>query len=255
MLRTAPHGFHGFVAFALCAALPAVAIADEEAGFDVAEIFFELNHTDGDLGLHGFIDGDAWKRLRITGPEQRSRSLLDVAVKGRLKQQGLAELFFESAEPGFDELAPEDFFARFPEGTYEVEGVTLDGAKLESEIEISHVLPAPARNLSISGVSAAENCDADPLPQVSPPIVIDWDPVTTSHPEIGADGDVEIADYELVLEFEDGGLVMSVQLPPSVTEMEVPDTFIGLADSFKFEILARDENGNRTAVESCFELD
>jgi len=255
MLRTPRFLLNELVAFVLIGASPAMAIADDEPTFDIAEIFFELNHTDGDLGLHGFIDGDAWKRLKITGPGKQNRSLLNVAVQGRLKQQGLTELFFESAEPGFDELSPEQFLERFPEGTYEVGGVTLDGEKLESEVEISHVMPAPAGNIRISGVAAAENCDADPLPAVSPPIVISWDPVTTSHPEIGADGDVEIAEYELVLEFEDGGLEMSVQLPPSVTTMEIPSTFISLADSFKFEILARDVNGNRTAVESCFEVD
>jgi hypothetical protein len=252
MLRSPRFLLYELVALVLIAATPAIAASDDEP-FDVAEIFFELNHTDGDLGLHGFVDGDAWKQLTIGRPKKSS--LLQVTVQGRLKQQGMTELFFESAEPGFDELSPDQFFERFPEGTYVVKGVTLDGEKLKSEVEISHVMPAPAGNIEISGVSAAENCDADPLPAVSPPIVISWDPVTTSHPDIGADGDVEIAEYELVLEFEDGGLEMSVHLPPSVTAMEVPSAFIGLADSFKFEILARDVNGNRTAVESCFEVD
>ena len=255
MLRTSPLSFHELVAFVLIAATPAIASGGEKVPFDVAEIFFELNHTDGDLGIHGSIDGDAWRRLTIDGPGKHGRSLLNVAAQGRLKQQGLTEVFFESDEPGFDELSPEEFFERFEEGTYEVRGVTLDGEKLESEVEISHVLPAPAGNIRISGVAAAENCDAVPLPEVSPPIVIDWDPVTSSHPDIGADGAVAIANYEVVLEFEDGGPVMSVELPPSVTAIQIPSAFINLADSFKFEILARDENGNRTAVESCFDLD
>ena len=255
MFRTSCSLLNELVAFVLIAATPAIALAQDDPAFDIAEVFFELNHTDGDLGIHGQIDGDEWKRLSIDGPGKQNRSLLNIAVQGRLKQQGLTELFFESAEPGFDELSPEEFFERFPEGTYEVKGVTLDGEKMESEVEISHVMPAPAGNIRISGVAAAANCDVVPLPEVSPPIVIDWDPVTSSHPDVGTDGDVEIASYELVLEFEDGGLEMSVQLPPSVTAMEIPSTFIGLADSFKFEILARDENGNRTAVESCFEID
>lgn len=36
-------------------------------------------------------------------------------------------------EPSFDELLPEEFFLRFPEGTYETEGRTLDGDKIEIE--------------------------------------------------------------------------------------------------------------------------
>ena len=51
--------------------------------------------------------------------------MLNVRVKGRLQKQGLTEFFFESAEPTFDELEPADFFKRFPEGEYEIEGKRL----------------------------------------------------------------------------------------------------------------------------------
>jgi hypothetical protein len=37
----------------------------DEIPFDEAEIFFELNDTDGDLGIHALIDGDAWKSLQF----------------------------------------------------------------------------------------------------------------------------------------------------------------------------------------------
>ena len=46
-----------------------------------------------------------------------------------------------------------------------------------------------------------------------------------------------------------------VELSPDVTELEVPPTFTALADDFKLEILVREQSGNRTAIESCFELD
>lgn len=36
-----------------------------EIPFSEAEIFFELNNTDGDLGIHSSIDGDAWKRRGV----------------------------------------------------------------------------------------------------------------------------------------------------------------------------------------------
>src|SRR5210317_263821 len=98
---------------------------DEEIPFDEAELFFDLNNTDGDLGIHALIDGDAWKRLIIE--DTKERKMLDVKVKGRLRKQGLTEIFFESAEPTFDELDPDDFFERFPAGEYEIEGTTLKG--------------------------------------------------------------------------------------------------------------------------------
>ena len=62
----------------------------------------------------------------------------------RLRRQGLTEIFFEGAEPSFDELPPATFFGRFPEGIYDVEGVTLDGEGRESEVEITHRMPAAA---------------------------------------------------------------------------------------------------------------
>ncbi len=185
--------------------------------------------------------------------------MLKVSVKGRMKKQGLTEIFFESAEPTFDELSPEDFFKRFPAGTYEIEGETLDGEELESEVELTQVMPAPAGNVTISGEAAAEDCDADPLPEVSEPVVIRWDPVTESHPDLGAfSADIEIVKYQLVVEREEPELLeLSVDLPPDVTEYEVSSDFTAQdsGDGFKFEILVREASGNQTAIESCFELE
>lgn len=223
----------------------------QEIPFGEASLFFELNDTDGDLGIHGLVDGDEWKKLEIEDPFERS--MLDIQVTGRLRRQGLTELFFESAEPPFDELSPEAFFRRFPPGAYEFSGRTLGGDELESTVVLSHVMPAPAANLTVSGIPAAENCDADPLPSVSTPVIIGWDPVTQSHPQIGQSGAVEVAKYQVVVERDD--LVLSVDLPDDVTEFEVPSGFIDLADAIKFEIIVRAANGNQTATESCFEIE
>lgn len=224
-----------------------------EIPFSEARLLFELNHTDGDLGFHGLIDGDAWKRLEIEAPDERE--LLNVLVRGSLRKQGLTEIFFESAEPSFDELPPARFFRRFPAGTYEISGVTLEGAELESTVEVSHVLPAPPASIRLSGVAAAENCDADPLPSVSDPVIISWNPVTTSHPEVGESGAVEVDHYQLIVEREEPSLlIFSVELPSNVTAFEIPENFTALGDAFKFEIVVRGTNGNQTAVESCFEL-
>ena len=225
--------------------------AQREVPFDEAQLFFELNDTDGDLGIHASIDGGPWVSLTIEGPGDVR--LLDIISRGKLRRQGMTQLFFESAEPPFDELAPAIFFRRFPEGRYEIEGIAQDGQELESTAVLSHVLPAPPDNIRLSGLPAAEDCDAEPLPMPSVPVVIDWDPVTSSHPEIGKSGPIRIAQYQLFVE-RDGLVKFSLELPPTVTRFTVPTGVTRLAKEFKFEIIARATNGNNTAVESCFRL-
>jgi hypothetical protein len=232
-----------------------LAWAEDEIPFDEANVFFELNDTDGDLGIHSLIDGEPWKRLGIEDPNERE--MLNIRVNRRLKRQGLTELFFESAEPTFDELAPEEFFMRFPEGVYEVEGVSLEGEALESEVEVTHLMPAPPinNNLQVSGVDASEDCDED-VPLVGAPIVISWDPIELSHPDLGRTNElIEVEQYQVVVEDEESGATLSVELPPDVTSYQVSDDFIGLAGEFKYEVLVREASGNQTATESCFAVE
>ncbi len=227
-----------------------------EIPFAVASIFFELNDTDGDLGIHALIDGEPWKELEIEDPA--GRRMLNVRTAGRLTRQGLTELFFESAEPEFAELPPEVFFERFPEGQYEVEGETLDGFELESEVQITHLVPARPDNIAINGVPASDDCDElVPVINGENGVVISWDPVTLSHPELGRTNEpIEVVLYQVVVEREEPTpLVFSVELPPSVTEIDVPEGFLELGDEFKYEILTREASGNQTAFESCFELE
>ncbi len=223
---------------------------DQEIPFDVAKIFIALNDTDGDLGIAAFIDGEAWRKLNIYDPDEER--ILTLRITGRLRRQGLTEFAIESNEPSFDELSPRTFFRRFPEGEYEVEGITLDGQEIEGEVELSHVLPAPPSNLQVSGREVPEDCEEDSGPTIRGPVEISWDAVTRSHPDLGQPGDIEIVEYEVVVENDD--LVFSVRLEPSVTSVEIPAAFIAQADEFSVEILATAANGNRTATESCFEV-
>ena len=237
--------------------------------FDEAFIFFELNNTDGDLGIQALIDGDAWTVLKIVDPNELE--ILQINGEGSLGQQGLTELFFESAEPTFDELLPVEFFDRFPEGIYEIEGLTLDGEEMESESELTHVMPAPPEP-TVNGLPMAVQCDDEEpgydITGTSAPVTIAWPAVTTSHPdpETGGAGvfppvGVVIHNYEVVVEADievDGDeleVVFSVILPPGETSMTVPEEFLELSDEFKYEILAREESFNQTAVESCFVLE
>ncbi len=247
---------------------------DEEIPFDEARLFFELNDTDGDLGIHAKVDGGPWRRLSMEDPNERR--ILGIEARGRLRRQGLTEIFFESAEPPFESdepgeaLPPEIFFRRFPEGTYEIEGVSLDREELESEVELTHVMPAPPV-VTVNALPMAEQCDDEEpgydAPSLTPPVVIAWVPVTESHPDPDGGGagvqppvPVTIKNYEVVVETdleidgEEFTTVMHAVVPADITEMSIPAEFLAQSDSFKYEILAREESDNQTAVESCFEI-
>ena len=245
------------------------------APFEVAEIFFELNDTDGDLGIHALIDGGPWVELTIDDGSKNS-VILGVQGQGNVGDPpnplGLTEIFFESAEPPFDELKPGDFFALFPKGIYAVSGTTTDGDDLRSTTKVTHLMPAPASGISVSGTPidpGAVDCDEGPIPKVpDDAVIISWDEVTMSHPDPDGGGAgvqppkaVTIINYQVVVEVElsvqgkDFASVFSVILPPDETSMTVPPEVIALGDEFKFEILAREKSFNQTAVESCFEID
>ncbi len=240
----------------------------DEIEFDEADVYAELNNTDGDLGFHGLIDGEGWKRLMIEDP--KGKKILNVRAKKILRQQGLTELFFESAEPTFDELSPEEFFNRFPAGVYEIVGVTLDGEELESEDLFRHVMPAAPDGITVNGVPInleVVDCEVGPIPEVvleeGEDVLIVWESVTTNHPDIGEAGDIEVAHYQVVIEFEtpdEFESTSSTFLPADVSASTIPYSTIELGldggeGEFKFEILVKeDEGGNQTATESCFEV-
>ena len=227
--------------------------------YDEAEIFFELNNTDGDLGIHALIDGEDWRSLSIR--DKKKKKLLDILVAGSLRRQGLTEIFFESAEPNFDDLDPEEFFDRFPPGTYRISGKTTEGGKLKSETEITHVIPA-GPVFTINGIPARplddSDCDEENPTEISNPIVIRWNAVTESHPDLGEeDADIEIIKYEAVAEWEDEEeqvFTSNVLIQPDGSasyEVTVSPEFFVDGTEVKFEVLAREESFNQTATESC----
>jgi hypothetical protein len=226
---------------------------------DEAEILAELNDTDGDLGFHALLDGEAWDRLILKDPN--GRQVLSVRPGRSLAEQGLTELFFESDEPAFEELSPAEFFERFPEGRYTISGRTLEGDRLAGTAKFSHRMPAPVGNVLVSGVPLAEDCEGEDPPVVGEPVVISWDPVTTAHPEIGnptAPAPIVIERYQVVVEREEPTLLVhSIDLPGDLSayEITVPAEFIALGTEFKYEIVVRARNDNQTALESCFALE
>ena len=233
---------------------------EDELEFEEWEIFFELNDTDHDLGIHALLDGDAWKKIRIEDPDENT--LLGLKLLNGLKKQGLTELFFESAEPVFDELDPEEFFERFPPGEYEVEGRTVEGEEIEGETELTHTIPAPPGNLTINGIPArpldGSDCDEENPAELSNPVVVAWDAVTNTHAELGEPGEVEVLRYQIVAEWENEDEVTFVSsvdiVPDGDTEhysITVSPEFFVDETEFKFEALVRETSYNQAAVESC----
>ena len=233
--------------------LAGLAVATSAQDFEESDIYFELNDTDGDLGIHALIDGDAWRTLVIENPDGRRE--LSVSLNGGMRRQGLTELFFESAEPSFDELGPARFLRRFPEGEYLVRATTMGGEEFEILDDVTHLIPAPPQGVRVNLRLLPENCDAEPLPSVDEPFTVRWDPVEMSHPRIGIrDEPIEVVKYQVVLENDDESLVFTFDLPPDITEIEIPGGFAASGDVLKVEVLVKEESGNQTAMESCFEV-
>ncbi len=259
---------------------PTLAAADhDEIDLDEAQLYFELNDTDGDLGIHGKADGEAWKRMKIEAPNERN--MLDIRVTSRLRRQGLTELFFESAEPTFDELDPEVFFRRFPEGVYEWEGYTLDYLELEGEVFLSHIIPEAPVVVSVGGEDENPGFELDEgelskvcweeVGSLGEDIVIQWEHVDESHYDkwsnpaneplenevkipLGASGEIEdVIYYEFVAEIDDTDYKSSSIIAPAAGEFNswtIPAEFIALAEpdedgirEIKFEIIVRVESG------------
>jgi hypothetical protein len=96
------------------------------------------------------------------------------------------------------------------------------------------------------------------VPSVGEPLTLTWDEVTESHPELGRTGEpIKVVRYELIVErtAPTTGLKFTVELPPEVTEVELPEGLAEAGDEFKAEVLVREAGGNQTAVESCFVVD
>ena len=216
------------------------AIHDDEVELDEAEVFIEFNSTDTDFGIQFFWDGEPWEKMKVEGPD--GKTVLKVKVSKSVKKQGLTEGFFESAEPPASVLPMKEFLKRFPAGDYEFEGKTLEGKEIEGETELTHIIPAPPKNLS-----PKQGAEVSP----SLPLVVSFDAVTKD-----LDGEsLEPELYQVVVETENDILrVFSIILEgdvssPSVT---VPPEFLQPDTEYKFEVIVQEESGNRTISETEF---
>jgi hypothetical protein len=150
-----------------------------------------------------------------------------VRARGRLRNFALTELFFEPAEPAFDEFPFRRFKKRFPEGKYTWSGRTVVGRKLVGSDRLSHVVPdGPVITFPTPGA------------QVDPDgFTITWEPVTTP-------AGVEIVRYIVIV--DQGSRSVELELDDSATSADVPGQVLEPGAEVGGEVLAKDRNGNQT---------
>jgi hypothetical protein len=211
--------------------------------FDEFEIYIEINATDGDAGLQGFLDGDAWTDARLIGPDERA--VFRFGADRALERQGISEVMWESDEPRFTQYPLSEFLDRFPEGEYRAVARTLENELLESTNELTHDLPA--------GPEITSHVDGEEVELDGENVVITWNEVTDDFQ--GGPLGSEIEAYLVVVEFEEKVMgaeivqVLSIDVVADVFSAEVPADFLLPDREYKIELGAIEESGNRTFTE------
>ncbi len=203
--------------------------------FSHAQVRIEINATDGDSGLHLLIDAEGWKFVKIYDPKWKL--IFEVEGGGSIRKTGLTELFFESAEPGFDELPLKDFLKRFPAGEYRVYGKTVTGKMLFSRAILTHALPDGPILLT-----PGEDSVQDPANTV-----VEWEPVANPPGSTIVRYEVIVADESFTPK-----RTFSAVVPATVTRMTIPAAFLLPGTEYKFEVLAIEAGGNQTLTEGTF---
>jgi hypothetical protein len=196
--------------------------------FKIAKIYWEYNASANDLGVHVSLDAGDWKRLTILKPN--GLSIFQVEGRGPYRELGMTELFFEGAEPSLDEFPLAGLLARFPEGEYEIQGRTVDGELLESDVMFSHAIPDGPE-------VSAELGPGDSL-------VISWTAVTAPPPGFPA-RPINIVGYQVIV----GSFQVTV--PATTTSVTVPSEFVASLASGEqpYEVLAIEASANQTLTE------
>ncbi len=211
-----------------------------------AKLNIEHNATDRDTGFQGFVDSEGWGRLDVTGP---AGQVLAFEGRGSLAQLGLTELFFETVEPENADVPIKDMLAKLPEDNYTISGPAQENGVSMGQTSgtalLTHDIPKGPEL-----VAPAEDARVRASGQVAR-----WKPVRKT-----ITGDpVKIIAYQLIIEKDVdphrhmiGKFGLSMYLPPSVTEIEIPDGFLERHTKYAWEVLAIERSGNQTLSSGSF---
>jgi hypothetical protein len=200
------------------------------AGLEEARIYIEYNSTDQDVGIQVFLDAEEWRVMKIFDP--KGHKIFHIEGLGPMADIGLSELFFEGNEPSVEDLPLEEFFARFPEGVYRIEGKTPDGEVLRAHVRFSHAIPDGPVIVSPGEGEAVDPNDAE----------ICWEPVTTP-------AGVVIDKYEVIVADVDAFV------PGSAHCFVIPPDQLQPGHEYGYEVLAVAANHNQTITAGSFETE
>jgi hypothetical protein len=211
-----------------------------------AKLNIEHNATDRDTGFQGFIDGEGWRRLDVSGPNGQ---VLSFEGRGSLAQLGLTELFFETVEPENRKTSISDMLAKLPEGNYTISGPAQENGVAMGQTSgtalLTHDIPRGPKL-----VAPAENARVRTAGQVAK-----WRPVKKT-----ITGDpVKIIAYQLIVEkvvdphrHMIGKFGLQMYLSPDVTQVGLPDGFLEPHTKYEWEVLAIERSGNQTLSSAEF---
>ena len=192
--------------------------------FEEIWMTLERNATDGDteVVLFAKTETDGLDRLVIRAPDGRRVA----QFKGDDDGVGVREFHLESAEPpDLDEVLDS-----FPEGTYTMEGRTVNGDCVFGTAVLSHEI-APATGLltpSEDEVVAANQ------------LVLSW----------AAVDDAER--YVIELNNEDTGSEFTFEVFPPTTRLAIPAALVQADSEYQFGVGVKTDTGNITFVETTF---
>lgn len=208
------------------------AMAEDPCG-ELSEclVRIEINATDGDIGFQAGVDADGWKEVRITDPD--GQMIFHNHVTGRLRDQNLTELAFESAELVCEEslagdeddpvLTLPEFLERFPAGAYDFRVKLLEWDKkggrghVFGSAELTHLIPPAPTDLAFDGSV------------VSWTLGDDLGVCTTASPGFELATEADLAGYEVVVEALDpafSDFEFTTQVPVGVNAVTVPLEFL-----------------------------
>ena len=194
--------------------------------FEVATINVEQNATDGDteVVMTALAGDEGLRVLRIRTPDGR---LVVKAHSPDPSVMGQREFAFESPEP-----EGEAILAAYPEGWYVFEGVSVTGERFRSRARLSHQLPA-ATVILHPAQDAEVGLDS---------LTIQWSAVPGS------------AQYVIELENEsaDPEQVLTLNVPASQTDFEVPASLLVPGADYQVGIAVIGGNGNVVVTETTF---